>query len=181
MSSFPQNVQLVVGGIPREFQPAMGEMLDIVSLAKASTCHDVLEGNGTKCLILFPTADAVTFSDIMDSVTAKMKEISRKGVEPTTMTIREMDHGWNVIVIDGTWSQARKLHAKYLPEESTGMLFRVQLSSDAVEKLDGFNSVQSIHDKNDNGVGAGFQLRRHPIKVRAHSHTFFINVIWRPH
>lgn len=151
----------MISGIPRDFQPLMGEMLDIVSAAKESTHQDIIDGHGTKCLILFPTDDATTFEDIVSGVADAVK----KGVEPSDAISavdadsRSLRQGWNVIVIDGTWSQARKMHAKYFPDESSGMLFRVQLSNEAVQKLNIAN------DSLDSEV-KGLQLRRHPIKVR---------------
>ena len=82
--------------------------------------------------------------------------------------------GWDVIVIDGTWAQARKMHSKYFPEVSKGCLYRVQLSEEAVKELDhGGSSSNSNNDginDDDSGivqrnVAKGHQLRRHPIKV----------------
>ena len=157
VSSFPQTVKIVISGIPRAFQPVMGEMLDIISASEASTYQDVLEGHGTKCLILFPTEDATTFEDIIAHI-KEMNEIDTR----VTNTTAAIENGWNVIVVDGTWSQARKMHAKYFPEKSTGMLYRVQLSTDNVEKLDSLSDGSSDEDENRKGL----QLRRHPIKVR---------------
>lgn len=144
----------------------MGEMLDIVSAAKTSTYQDIMEGHGTKCLILFPTEDAATFEDIMIGIDAYVEE--RAFMTSTTQAKcegnKELKQGWNVVVIDGTWSQARKMHSKYFPDESSGMLYRVQLSSDAVQKLGDTSSDDSSN--NEKQGCKGLQLRRHPIKVR---------------
>lgn len=169
VSSFPTTAQLVVGGIPRDFQPSMGEMLDIVSTAKSTSIADVAEGRGTKCLVLFPTEDARTFEDIVRRFSDEMQkhikvnEKSPVGPDPKSQT-EPFHRGWNVIVIDGTWSQARKMHAKYFPDESSGMLFRVQLSGDVVENLDRLCSDVTSEEEQS---APGLQLRRHPIKVRA--------------
>ena len=147
LASFPQTTRLVVGGIGREHQPALGEMLDAASNAANGV-------NGKKCLILFPTDDARTFEEIE-------REIC-KGDASRGQTAMDTDDGagWDVIVIDGTWSQARKLHAKYLGE-SKGNLRRVQLSDDTVRMLDGAAGGAALKSI----AGAGHQLRRHPIKV----------------
>jgi DTW domain-containing protein YfiP len=132
--SFPNTTRLVVNGIEREFQPSMGEMMDSYT--------DALAGR-SKCLILFPTDDAKTF-DVIEK-------------EPIGQDVNtdNSDNRWDLIVIDGTWSQARKMHAKHFPEESKEGLYRVQLSVDAVQRLDG-----------DDKDAKGHQLRRHPTKWR---------------
>jgi DTW domain-containing protein YfiP len=134
LSSFPNTTRLVVNGIEREFQPSMGEMMDSYT--------DALAGR-SKCLILFPTDDAKTF-DVIE------KESIGQDVNTDNS-----DNRWDLIVIDGTWSQARKMHAKHFPEESKEGLYRVQLSVDAVQRLDG-----------DDKDAKGHQLRRHPTKWR---------------
>lgn len=129
----------------------MGEMLDAVSNAAT---------NNGKCLILFPTEDAITFNEIKMDVVAKRDA-------PVDPQYADDDEGWDVVVIDGTWSQARKIHSKYFPEDSGGCLYRVQLSQDAVDVLDA--------DANSQNTIKGHQLRRHPIKVSnsARSLTFY--------
>ncbi len=131
LSSFPNTTRLVVNGIRSEFQQSMKEMLDAY--------RDALSGR-SKCLILFPTDDAKTYDDIE-------KEISSSSADVPT------NNGWDVIVIDGTWQQARKMHAKYFPDASKEGLHRVQLSSNIVDLL----------DRDDI---KGHQLRRHPTKWR---------------
>lgn len=134
LSSFPSTARLVVNGIGREFQPSIAEMLDAY--------NDALIGR-SKCLILFPTEDAKTFEDI------------EKENDLSSSSVLQDENGCDVIVIDGTWNQARKMHAKYFPDESKEGLYRVQLSSNVVELLGG--------DSNDI---KGHQLRRHPTKWR---------------
>jgi hypothetical protein len=142
----------------------MGEMLDIVTAAKTSTYQDVVEGRGTKCLILFPAEDAKTFEDIINDISVAIQDAGRENVQTQIpgREIKAFEQDWNVIVIDGTWSQARKMHAKHFPDESSGMLFRVQLSSDDVQKLNTVGDSSADKEHNDSGL----QLRRHPIKVR---------------
>lgn len=165
MSSFPSTSRLVVSGIPSEFQPVMGEMLDIVNKAVVSSPADALKGGGEKCLILFPTEDARTFEEIIRDVGSYTSAAASLSADTDHTTIEQ---GWNVIVLDGTWSQARKIHAKYFPTRNSGMLFRVQLSSDAVNKL-GWSGEEGAKGALDTGVVKGLQLRRHPIKVRLYN------------
>jgi hypothetical protein len=150
-------------------------MLDIASKAEASSARDILEGHGEKCLILFPTEDATTFEDIVHTVRDALGERREESVANST-SMNVIEQGWNVIVIDGTWSQARKIHARYFPQRSRGMLFRVQLSSDVVNRLNGSSRednalVDNADGEEDGGDVKGFQLRRHPIKVRISHHS----------
>mmetsp|Transcript_5060 Transcript_5060/g.7033 ORF Transcript_5060/g.7033 Transcript_5060/m.7033 type:complete len:381 (+) Transcript_5060:63-1205(+) len=135
LSSFPNTSRLVVNGLGRDFQPSMGEMLDVY--------NDALSGR-SKCLILFPTDYAKTFDDIEEEVGSSVADSGG-----------DLQTGWDVIVIDGTWQQARKMHSKYFPEASKEGLHRVQLSSNVVELLGG-----------DDSDIKGHQLRRHPTKWR---------------
>ncbi|KAI2511121.1 DTW domain [Fragilaria crotonensis] len=89
---------------------------------------------GGNCLILFPSEDALTF----DAVERGEGDKSRC---------------WDLIVIDGTWAQARKLHARYVKDNAT----HVQLSEGAVKIL----QLAASDAKRQ-----GHQLRRHPIKWR---------------
>lgn len=148
LAAFPTTTRLVVSGIGPEFQHAMGEMLDAVSAAT--------QQSNSKCLILFPAEDAMTFDAIEEDMLRKREE---------GMDVHQMDvgKGWDVIVIDGTWSQARKMHSKYFGE-SEGSLYRVKLSDAAVEALGG--SSKDEIDASGNDIARGHQLRRHPIKVR---------------
>jgi DTW domain-containing protein YfiP len=133
LSSFPNTARLVVNGIGKEFQPSIGEMLDAY--------NDAMSGR-SKCLILFPTEDAKTFSAIEKKIVGSSSSFFQQSK-------------WDVIVIDGTWNQARKMHQKYFPDTSREGLHRVQLSSNVVELLGG-----------DNNDIKGHQLRRHPTKWR---------------
>ncbi|KAL7464661.1 hypothetical protein ACHAXS_005000 [Conticribra weissflogii] len=163
VSSFPSTSRLVVSGIGREFQPAMGEMMDAVANAveKKNNAH------ASKCLILFPTEDAKTFDDIAaDATTSAIREDRSIDGEES-----KIDGGWDVIVIDGTWVQARKMHAKYFARFGGGALYRVRLSSEAVTLLDGKNVGATDECDGRDGEYSkegvrGHQLRRHPIKWR---------------
>ena len=176
----------MVSGIGREYQLAMGEMLDAVSDAANSPpihewsqsengvgANDTMNGRKKygKCLILFPTEDAVTFDKIqIDMLTQRQYadiDMPRAPADKTShhLITDDIAKGWDVVVLDGTWSQARKMYAKYLQQYSGGYLYRVQLSEGAVKALDGETQDGSSSDISiDNGVN-GHQLRRHPIKA----------------
>lgn len=146
-------------------------MLDAVSSAtnnsspnlRTNDAGDGGRGNAGKCLILFPTEDATTFDMIKKDMLAKMKEHSTVATDDQTTY---SDRGWDIVVIDGTWGQARKMHAKYLQESQGGCLYRVQLSNEAVEILDGSPDRNSDGSETSGNVATGHQLRRHPIKWR---------------
>lgn len=167
MAAFPKTTRLVVSGINREYQPTMDEMLHAVSDATMSM---------NRCLILFPTDDALTFDEIMNDLRTKEMNILKEEEEDNDSVVDphaaihdnktnddDIDKGWDVVVIDGTWSQARKMHAKYLQESTGGCLYRVQLSDEAVQALDRGHDDNATRSAN---VQKGHQLRRHPIKWR---------------
>ena len=167
MAAFPKTTRLVVSGIGREYQSTMDEMLHAISDATMSR---------NRCLILFPSDDALTFDEIMDDLRTKEKNMHKE--EGDSVDSRAIMHdkknndiakGWDVVVIDGTWSQARKMHAKYLQESTGGCLYRVQLSEEAVQALDrvhGDDCDGSNGNATSSNVKKGHQLRRHPIKWR---------------
>jgi hypothetical protein len=156
LSTFPTKSRLVVSGIGREHQPTMGEMLDAV--------HGSGSNNAPKCLVLFPSEDALTFDQIEAMEEAKAKDAGSG----------ESDHDrqYDVVVIDGTWAQARKMYNRYIPSEEDGGPQRVQLSDDAVATLNGDSSTSNgddslyWYDSEDNQRISGHQLRRHPTKWR---------------
>lgn len=87
---------------------------------------------GNNCLVLFPTESARTFHQIHHD-----QEVCPKD-------------GWDIVVIDGTWAQARKLHSRYIQEGTA----HVELSTESVSRLG--NASETCKE--------GHQLRRHPIK-----------------
>jgi len=91
---------------------------------------------GGRCLVLFPTEGAKTFENVVDEAS----DI-------------ELEDGWDVVVVDGTWTQARRLHSRYIMEGA----IHVQLSDQAVEILSGSSNDEKL---------PGHQIRRHPVKWR---------------
>lgn len=87
------------------------------------------------CLVLFPSDDAVTFETLEHTYEQQKRD------------------SWDLVVVDGTWAQARKLHSRYLKEGTK----HVQLSRESVQRLE-FAAA--------GGTREGHQLRHHPIKWR---------------
>ncbi len=150
LACFENTCRLVVGGIGSEYQPSMRELIDATQQRER------------RCMVLFPSEDAMTYVDLKQHV-----EESMKTDDPRDLLGNDyVDDRWDIIVIDGTWSQARKLYTRYIPttssndEQGSYSPFQVCLSQEAVRILDGGNG------SNENNVVKGRQLRRHPIKWR---------------
>jgi DTW domain-containing protein YfiP len=136
-ASFPVSCRVVVGGIGPAFQPSMQEMLD------------TLRHEGSSCMILFPSGEAKTYAEI------------QREIEIGSLSVPK--NGWNIIVIDGTWDQARKLYARYLlpacaGKEAAELPLHVKLSDASLASL--------VVEDNDTSALRGMQLRRHPEKWR---------------
>jgi len=156
LSSLPTVSKLVVGGIGEEYQASMGELLDAVN---CNVDSDKRNSGTTKCLVLFPSEDARTFDEIEKS--------------SSETHIYGHDDKYDVVVVDGTWQQARKLYNRYIPSEEDGGPLRVRLSEKAVAILNGDNigTATSMEDSSDTSSNIkqripGHQLRRHPVKWR---------------
>jgi DTW domain-containing protein YfiP len=129
LSSFPSKCRLVVAGIDAEYQQSMFEMIKAV---------ESTDPNGRRtCLLLFPDDTAKTLNEIVS------------GSMSTTDFLLSNPQKFDLIVLDGTWSQARKFVARYF-SSSSGRIQSVKLSDDAVGILE---SEGSTH--------FGHQLRRH--------------------
>ena len=135
-------------------------------------------GRRQKCLVLFPDETSKPFDEILSE---EKRKLARSAVEcRDTGTIQNGDHDvskqatettilWDIIVIDGTWTQARRLHTRYLPSESEGGPRRVRLSDNAVEKLGETSTTTTADDASDSSgatYNSGHQLRRHAVTWR---------------
>lgn len=165
LAAFPQESRLVVGGIGPEYQASMQEL------------REAVDQHPEQCLVLFPDDTARTYEELLledeemigsDGLTAgdRSSHVNRSSHGNSNRNINNgiSQQGWDLVVLDGTWAQARKFHQRYFPETSQGGPRRVQLSAEAVEKL-GRTSSSSFDDA---GVGTveGHQLRRHSIAWR---------------
>ncbi|CAB9506644.1 DTW [Seminavis robusta] len=134
LACFPHHCRLVVAGIGPEYQSSMKELQEAI--------------HQPNCLVLFPSEDAQTFADILASNSKQQQNEKREGIG-SDGSVR-----WDLIVIDGTWSQAQKIHKRYFPPTEKGGPQRVQLSS---------TSLLPLHNSHNAGHQ---QLRRHPIDLR---------------
>lgn len=149
LSSFPQTARLVVSGIGPEFQDSMKEMQQAIM----GVDNGSKDNNHRKCLVLFPTPDAKTFEEM----SVEDADESDAANPPSGAQISR-EGGWDLVVIDGTWSQARKLHERYIADKIDGGPRRVKLGSNDVDQIGSTGS--------DNGADGGRQLRKHPIQWR---------------
>lgn len=132
MAAFPEKCRLVVAGIGPDHQESMKEMLEAINNDKK------------ECLVLFPDDSAKPIAEIIQS--QRHKNNKKKKNDDADFTL---DKNLDLVVIDGTWAQARKIHSKYIPLEEEGGPIHVQLSQQAVETLE------------KDGDNATHQLRRH--------------------
>lgn len=141
-ASLPVSCRIVVGGIGPQFQESMREMLHCIQSEPLS------------CLVLFPSDEARTYNEILRDVA------SGDAVVP--------NGGWNVIVLDGTWEQARKLYHRYLlttdgdTNQNKPPLQHVKLSDASLASI----LVPTSDNKNNNDLSHSMQLRRHPEEWR---------------
>ena len=138
-ASFPISTHIVVGGIGPQFQRSMAEM------------QKCIRHNPSSCMVLFPSDEARTFAEITHSI--ERNEINAP------------ESGWNIIILDGTWEQARKLYQRYICRERLGNKKNESLVHVKLSEL----SLVSIlsNDQVDGDVAShSMQLRRHPEQWR---------------
>ena len=152
LNSFDSSCKLVVNGLDGEYQHSMNDLMDAIQQKER------------RCMVLFPSEDAMTFSELnhlkkVDGGGGNMKQDKR--------ICHYRDDKWDVIVIDGTWAQARKMYTRYIPKREDNGPYRVCLSQGAVDILDSPNNdCNDSFTSNNNNLSSGRQLRRHPIKWR---------------
>ena len=135
LTSFPESSRLIVAGIPERFQPAIREFEEAV--------------RSDRTMVLFPDEGrAKTFGEWYPTppVDHHHQYSTICGQQPNR--IRD-DEAFDLVVIDGTWGQARRMYQRYIPDQPR----RVNLSSASLASL-------------ESPLSTGQQLRRHPVSIR---------------
>lgn len=155
--AFPKKTRLIINGISEEYQTSLQEMNQIFRQ----------ERNDRQCLVLFPTEDALPFQELYPP---SPNMYSNSSQNTSTSTISNTNHQNNdpknmmfdIIIMDGTWQQAQKMHQRYIPSQKQGGPTRVCLSQQSLDILSRTNLPSTA---TETPVAAdGRQLRRHPIK-----------------
>lgn len=129
LAAFPFRCELVVGGIGPNHQASMQKLMDTIYDTNRTT------------LLLYPDDSAKTLKEVVG-------ESSKRDKANTNYT------EYDLIVLDGTWAQARKFHSRYFPAKSLRSLQRIKLSE------------ASVKDLQDGSIQWGHQLRKHEISWR---------------
>ena len=138
LAAFPFQCELVVGGIGPEHQESMKQMLESIQDSKRMS------------LLLFPDETAETLEEIV----TKKRNTASAATPICESDSNDEEHEYDLIVLDGTWAQARKFHSRYFPPSDSPSLQRVKLSEASVELL------------HEGSTETGHQLRRHEIPWR---------------
>jgi DTW domain-containing protein YfiP len=170
-ASHPSQVRVVVGGIPAEFQESMRELEEAVQGRQQQQA-----GGGSSCLVLFPDDTARTWKEFQVEQQKQQQPIRNNDDSDqnndSNENVTETNTDYDVIVLDGTWEQARKLYRRYVPDEESGGPYRIQLELEALERIVTGASGSSSGEEEDgnsdsaSGTGTGRQLRRHPVLWR---------------
>lgn len=96
-----------------------------------------MQDSSRASVVLFPTDSARTFADLEQEICCR----ESKGVD--------------IIVLDGTWQQARRMHKRYIVSEQQGGPLQAKLSDDCIAKLERAQ-IGGVSN-------AGHQLRRHSV------------------
>jgi len=137
LTSFPESSRLIVAGIPERFQPAIREFEEAV--------------RSDRTMVLFPDEGcAKTFGEWNPSTppVADHHQQSTTIGQQQPNRVRDNEK-FDLVVIDGTWGQARRMYQRYIPDQPR----RVNLSSTSLASLESPRST-------------GQQLRRHPVSIR---------------
>lgn len=143
LSSFPSKCRLIVAGIDADYQDSMKELQE--ALLNEQHQHSNNRPTSTCLLLLFPDESAKTLDEIVASAAITANHSSSDAVRATTTQHEKYD----LIVLDGTWAQARKFVSKYFSGSQTSVQ-SVKLGKSAVEILE-----------TDGSIELGHQHRRH--------------------
>ena len=129
LAAFPFRCELVVGGIGPNHQASMQKLMDTIYDTNRTT------------LLLYPNDSAKTLKEVVEK-SSKHDKANTNCTE------------YDLIVLDGTWAQARKFHSRYFPTKSLRSLQRIKLSE------------ASVKDLQHGSIQWGHQLRKHEISWR---------------
>jgi DTW domain-containing protein YfiP len=159
MAALPQSTRLVVSGIPSKYQESMAELEEALAQAKSPKKR----GN---FLILFPDDAAKTFDTIVADQRGVGNDYGTHGSDGSESENQQYD----IVVIDGTWQQARRMKLRYFPPGSATRNpslppQTVKLGPAALELM---QQLQNEHAPSfpDGKSGAcdGHQLRKHSVE-----------------
>lgn len=141
--ALPSVTKIVVGGLGGLHQPSYREMVGLLA-----DDASVADPRDQTALVLFPASGALPLADI---------------------DVHGACRQWKtVVVVDGTWSQARKLHGRLMAAVNDELKSRRQASGG---DAGGVSSVRYVCLSNAalrelEAGGRGAQLRRHPVAWR---------------
>lgn len=157
LAAYPDVSRLVVGGIPSPFQDSMKEMMDSIS--------DV---SSTPTLVLFPSDNAQTLDALFPEISGRTNGTA--ATSDKNVIVLSQEPLLDLIVIDGTWEQARRLYNRYIFNQPVA---NVQLSMESLQTLEEpaanlqhLNATSTSENNDISRQGSGKQLRRHPVPIR---------------
>ena len=168
LAAFPKECRLVVAGIGPEYQDTMAELLQALNEPQEPEPQQQQQDDTTtwnnRCLLLFPDEKAVTYEEFVQERSNGLDKdtIHQQYQHSNTTAWNAVDttvEPWDLIVLDGTWAQARKFQQRYFAELAHPPR-PVQLSVDAVQALNNEAAVPGAE------IVVGHQLRRHSIPWR---------------
>lgn len=187
LAAFPYHCRLVIAGIDSQYQPSMKELEQAImqqpitlpsdpygNSSSSSTSHqgedkDTESITSNKCLVLFPHETAKTFTEIYKDDLNKVEGNRQEHTDNDKIK-------YDIVVIDGTWAQARKIHSRCLSDPRQNVLRTTSseedgenaiIDNDGKDGKAGFNyrNVQLSNEAVEmlQQSESGHQLRRHDI------------------
>jgi DTW domain-containing protein YfiP len=167
MAVLPQSTKLVISGIPSKYQASMAELDEAVAQAKSHERRD-------NFLILFPDDAAETFNTIVTNQRRQPSILMDNDLRKLNDCVCESDSGnqqYDIVVIDGTWQQARRMKLRYFPPESASRNpstppRTVKLGCAALELIEQQQQKDhsSLSQDSKSRPSDGHQLRKHPVE-----------------
>jgi hypothetical protein len=187
LCAYPNHCQIVIGGISAQYQTSMQDMEQLLSGSDPHH-HNGSNHNNIQTLVLFPSSDAITFPTHYHHQQQQHNHSNSKNNTDnhTIHTPTAPGHSstrYNIIVIDATWEQARRLYHRHIVQPiskrtSTSSrdnnnnnhpsLVHIQLSESSLQSL--LQQQSQYHQSDTTTIRTkrmmGQQLRPHPIAAR---------------